>query len=382
MAGEEADDRSLAGQRVAFRGRLASMTRAEALALVRARGGEWVSSVTRRTSLLVWGQGGGSLRKDGRLNRGLLRARSLECRGTLTVLTEGEFLTRLGLGPPAGTQRLTTARLSEVLGVPGEKIRAWVRLGLVQPIETAEGVHHFDFGHARWAKTLCELARAGVSARRIRRSLEQLKRWLPEADQPLAQLAVLEQDGKMLVRGKAGLLAEPSGQGLLDFTDEREPEAVSFVTGPHSAAEWVEVARDREEAGQLSEAADAYRQALTLGGPDAQACFNLGNVYYAQGRREQAAERFRQAVEVDPQFTAAWNNLGAALADLGHHDDGVAALRKALDLDGHYADAHYNLADALDQLDRVAEAEPHWRAYLRLDPSGPWGDYARRRIGR
>ena len=377
MAEQAAENRSLVGQLVAFRGRLAWMTRMEALALVRAHGGEWVASVTSRTSLLVLGQASGPLGKDGRPSRWLLQARRLESEGALTILAEDAFLARLGLESPANTQQLTTAQLSQVLGVSPAKLRAWVRVGLIQPVETALGVHYFEFGAARWAKTLCALARAGVSANRIRSSLQQLKSWLPGADLPLSQLAVLEQDGKLLVRGEDGSLSEPSGQALLDFGNDIGPAAVSFDTGPQTAEEWLAVGRQQEEAGQLAEAADAYRQALTLGGPDAPTCFNLGNILYAQGRREQAVERFRQAVEIDPAFAAGWNNLGVVLAELGDANDSLAALRKALDLDAGYADAHYNIADALEQLGRTAEAKRHWRAYLCHDPNGPWGEYAR-----
>ena len=44
------------------------------------------------------------------------------------------------------------------------------------------------------AKTLCELANAGISTEEIRRSLEQLKDWLPDADQPLNQVTLLEKN--------------------------------------------------------------------------------------------------------------------------------------------------------------------------------------------
>ena len=377
MDGQEAENRTLAGQFVALRGRLAWMTRAEALALVRAHGGEWVASVTPRTSILVLGQASGPLGKDGRPSRWLLQARKLERQGTLNILAEDAFLARLGQESPPNAQRLTTAQLSQVLGVSPAKVHAWMRVGLIQPADTARGIHYFDFGAARWAKTLCALAGAGVSASRIRRSLQQLKGWLPGADLPLSQLAVLERDGKLLVRGEDGSLSEPSGQALLDFGNEVGPAAVSFDTGPQTAEEWLAVGREQEEAGQLAEAAAAYRQALTCGGPDAPTCFNLGNVLYAQGRHEQASERFRQAVEIDPAFAAAWNNLGVVLAELGEHNDGVAALRKALDFDAGYADAHYNLADALEQLGRAVEAKRHWQAYLCHGPNGPWGEYAR-----
>ena len=48
----------LRGQHVAFTGRLASMTRAEAEELVSAHGGEFVSFPNRRTDYLVVGQEG------------------------------------------------------------------------------------------------------------------------------------------------------------------------------------------------------------------------------------------------------------------------------------------------------------------------------------
>jgi hypothetical protein len=68
-----------------------------------------------------------------------------------------------------------------------------------------------------WAKTLCELAQAGVRPEQIRRNLEQLQRWLP-VEQPLAQLVLLEQDGQLLVRLEDGQLAEPTGACTRSFS--------------------------------------------------------------------------------------------------------------------------------------------------------------------
>src|SRR5437660_991212 len=84
----------LQGQKVAFTGRLASMTRARAANLIQEHGGTWVPSVTRHTSLLVVGQDGWPLDKNGQLTRKLQKAQQLPL---LSILTEADLLDRLGL---------------------------------------------------------------------------------------------------------------------------------------------------------------------------------------------------------------------------------------------------------------------------------------------
>jgi tetratricopeptide (TPR) repeat protein len=359
MEEERREARAFQNERVAFAGRLASLTATDAATLVQAHGGRCVPRVTRSTTLLVVGQDGLPLRRDGRLNSQLEKAQSLRRNGCLTILTEAEFLTRLGKDTGAGHQHLTTAQLCQVLQVTGRRIRSWVRLGLIQPRETNDGVHYFDFQQVSRAKTLWNLVRAGVRPERIRRSLEQLHEWLPEASDTLA---ILEADGQLLVRLGEGRLAEPSGQGLFDFEREASPEVMSVTTDSQSAEEWFQTGCDHEEAGRWEEAARAYQTALLVGGPDANACFNLGNVLYAMEEHGRAAERFRQAVEMEPRWPEAWNNLGNALANLKQADDAQAAFEKALKLSPGYADAHRNLAIVLEEVGRRQEAQKHWRA--------------------
>jgi hypothetical protein len=66
--------------------------------------------------------------------------------------------------------------------------------------DSYHGVHCFHFRQVSLAKTLCKFVEAGISTRRIQKSLQQLKAWMPDLAQPLCQLAVLEKDGKLLVR--------------------------------------------------------------------------------------------------------------------------------------------------------------------------------------
>jgi tetratricopeptide (TPR) repeat protein len=397
MAQRATDARLLVGHKVAFTGQLASMTRRQAAILVRACGGEWLATVTRRMSMLVIGQDGWPLDKNGRLTRKLQKARRLERVQPIAILSEADFLARLGLDSPSrGVQRLSTSQLSRVLRVSGDRIRSWIQQGLVQPSETLHGVHYFDFQQARWAKSLCDFARAGVAPQRIRRSLEQLTRWMPDVQRPLAQLAMLEKDGRLVVRLGEGQLADPTGQGLFDFSDQpampsetgrvplyaerRTQNAERSARAVAAGEQWFDLGRQHEQAGNLAEAAKAYLQALESSGQDAYASFNLANVLHALGQKEQAAKHFHQAVQVDASFVDAWNNLGVVLSELGQYEEAVLAFQRAIALSPYYADARYNLADTLDQLGREEEALPHWRAYARLDPTSPWGAYARRRL--
>jgi Tetratricopeptide repeat/MerR HTH family regulatory protein/BRCA1 C Terminus (BRCT) domain len=371
----------LMGKGVAFTGRLAALTRAEAVALIQAYGGRYISAVNIETHFLIVGQEGLPLTKQGTLTPKLRKARALLADGSLTILTEEEFLDRLDLAGRSGGvhRRYTSAQLCRLLRIPRPRLDNWLRHELIQPVETLHGLSFFDFQQVTSVRTLWDLTRAGVTSGRIRKSLEQLRRWLGDVEQPLAQLALIERDGRLMLRLEEGQLADTKGQLQFDFAAD-PPPIVVVESASATAEEWWERGCDAEEAGRLQEAAAAYRQALLAGRPTPQLCFNLGNVLFALDQKGQALERFRQAVELDCTFAEAWNNLGNTLIELDKGDEAVAAFLQALKLNPHYADAHYNLADTLEDLGRLPEARPHWQTYLRLEPAGSWANYARRRL--
>lgn len=288
---------------------------------------------------------------------------------------------REAAGPEAGQVhgQYSAAQLCRLLRLSPNRLRRWVRQGLVKPLAGGDGLH-FDFEQLTAVRTLWALTQAGIPLGQIRRGLEQLRNWLPGAgDEAMAGLPVIERDGRLLVRLDEGL-AEPSGQLQLDFAEQVDHPHVISSTSNVSAEECWDLGIDLEECGKLAEAEEAYRLALRRHGPNAQLCFNLGNVLHARGRREQAAERFQQAVELAPTFVEAWNNLGNVWADLKQSERAVQAYREALKHDPHVPDLHFNLADELDRLGRRDEARPHWRRYLALEPAGPWADHARKKI--
>jgi tetratricopeptide (TPR) repeat protein len=371
----------LAGKQVVFTGRLASLSRTEAAAFVEARGAQCVRTVTRRTDLVVVGEEGLPLTRRGRVNSNLTYARRLQGRtGLPLILTEEAFLERAGLGEQAsGVRRLyTPSQLCTVLGVRREQLRAWTEAGLIAPAKTLQNVDLYEFRQAAAIRTLVSLARSGVTTAKLRRNLELLRRCLPNIEYPLEQLALLEGDGRIVFRLEEGMLAESNGQLRFDFA-EGHTHAASVPVAPTLEQSWAE-GMAHEEAGRLADAAECYRQALRIGGPDPQLCFNLANVLTQQGEHARAVERYWQAIELEPRFAEAWNNLGNALVELGASGDAAEAYRQAIAVDRQYGDAHYNLADLLDGIGEAKAARCHWETFLRLEHDGAWATYARRRL--
>lgn len=295
--------------------------------------------------------------------------------GKQDELNEQDVVATLQAGEMEGVRRLhTLSELVDLLQIPRRRFKAWLQTGLITPAETEHGIPYFDFRQVACAKSLFDLAKAGISTSKIRRSLERLQTWRSQLDQPLEQLALLEKNGQVMLRIEKGLV-EPSGQMHLDFGDD--PTIVSVQ--PTSAEGWFHQGIQLEEDGLLTEAAEAYRQALIIGGPDCDIAFNLANVLYALGRKEEACERYRQVTELTPSYAEAWNNLGVVESELGRQDEAIFAFKRAVSLG--YQDAHFNLADLLDRLGQKEAAREYWRACLQHEPSSPRGRYARAKLG-
>lgn len=293
----------------------------------------------------------------------------------------------------AVVSRFTTAQLGRILDVPPSEIRRWVRGGLLRPAGGEGRSACFDFTDVAASRAVAGLTRAGVTTRRIKRSLRQIGEWLPDADEVIPRLEAAGGGAGVRVRLRSGEAAEPSGQLLLDFAgaDHAAPASERIVelrpdagadapSDPDGVESWFDAGVHAEEAGSHEQAVDAYEQAIERGADSAEVHYNLGNALYALGRAADAASSYLRAVEREPDYVAAWNNLGNALIDTGSPAEAVDAYRRALVLDPHYADAHSNLADACVQLGRTEEARQHWQAYLREDRHSTWAEQVRRKL--
>ena len=106
----------------------------------------------------------------------------------------------------------------------------------------------------------------------------------------------------------------------------------------------------------------------------------------SQGKKSHASEKrsWTQAdLPGDHALTAAnpppaHFDLGNVLDETGRLREAIQAYKRAIQLAPTYAD--YNLALAYEKLKQPRKALTHWRAYVRLDASGPRSIHARNQI--
>lgn len=398
---EDADAAArLAGDRVAFAGRLGGVSRRQAAQLVRQHGGQMVDLSDPALTLVVIGAEESPLAEADLLTE---NTRQRAASGQAEIIHETELWQRLGLveAEQAVKRLYTPAMLAHLLDVSVGVIRRWHRRGLIVPVRTVHRLPYFDFTEVATARRLAELVAAGATQESIEKRLDQLSEVLPDVHRPLAQLSILIEGQQILLRQGEGLI-EPGGQLRIDFdaldhaTEERSTESeLPHILTIASRREDVfppadvdqgendpllQRAYEVEDDGDLELAVDYYHALLARDGARADLCFQLGELLYRLGHVHAARERYYMAIELDENFVEARASLGCVLAETGRPELAVAAFRGTLALHDDYPDVHYNLARTLDELGEQDEAVEHWRRFLSLSPDSPWADEARARL--
>jgi len=103
-------------------------------------------------------------------------------------------------------------------------------------------------------------------------------------------------------------------------------------------------------------------------------------LFYNRQEYSESEFHYRRAVEIDPRYALAYFDLGNVLDETGRVHEAIEAYRNALHLAPTYADANYNLALAYEKIGEPRRALAHWKAYVRLDRTGPWSTHARHQI--
>ena len=227
--------------------------------------------------------------------------------------------------------------VEKLLRLPRSTIRALVEAGFVTPSRGPRNSLRFSFQDLIVLRTAQALAAARVPARRINRSLKELRRQLPGA-MPLSGLSINAVGERVVVKEGARRWQAESGQYLLGFEGDPAAGALKVIAREAVAAQEKtledEIDRGYElhEAGRLQEAEAAYRKALEVHGPDPLLLYNLGVLLEDMGRKSEAVEIYQAALHLDPGM----------------------------------ADGHYNLALLCEGLGRAQEAIRHMAQYRRL----------------
>ena len=228
----------------------------------------------------------------------------------------------------------------------------------------------------------------GASVRQIRQALVALRRQDPEVEQPLTEVRLTVDNGRLIAQSDRVRFDPRTGQTVLDLqaNDLQAAAAATLVTGlvrplsrPVEQAEtWFERASENEgDPEHWEEAIDAYRRVVAIDPTYAAAWNNLGLLLHRMGNYDEARTAYDTALEQDERCCQAAYNLGSLHEDRGEVEMAIRHYRLALELAPDYADAHFNLAAALSRVGRGGEALRHWQRYVELDAASPWARIAR-----
>jgi tetratricopeptide (TPR) repeat protein len=350
----------LADELVVFTGKLSSLGRKEAQALVIRLGGSSADEVTARTTLVVVGAEGFS---GSEKSEKLRKAEDLGVR----VMSENDFCRIAGIQPPDDLKQQYYGQrdlLSMYPGLRQDHLRYLQKWGLIRPVMRTRTETYYPFSDL-------------LLIRQVAADLETV---------PF----------RAIVRS---LQAERSGQLVFDFRIDAEPARINKLTRPKPKEQAKDVAKgafvsfaspqslaeeyfikasalDMDES-RHNAAATWYRKALEIDPYLVPALINLANIHYGKDELAEAQALYERAIGLDPEFFEAHFNLGNIYHDLGRFQEAASCYRTALRLNNQYADAHFYLAITLEKTGHSVEAKPHWRAYQLLSPNGEWVELAR-----
>ncbi len=193
------------------------------------------------------------------------------------------------------------------------------------------------------------------------------------------------------------------GVALLDRGD-LEPALDAFqrahALDPNDAQDTYHLGVVYQKLGRPDDAERAYRDTIRLKPEDAEAHNNLGAVYQETGRWDDALVEYQAAARLDPDLPQAHYGMARVFAHQGREDEAIRAYQATIRRNPKHVDAHvalaglyltggektaavetfeaalrlapdvpegqYQVARLLDDLDRKAEALPHYRRFLEL----------------
>jgi len=274
-------------------------------------------------------------------------------------------------------QTYSVRDIERVLHLSRSTIRGLIDVGFVTPTRGPRREYRFSFQDLIVLRAARALIQAKVSRRRIRRSLEDLRKHLPET-MPLSGLSINAVGDRVVVRDGNSQYQVDSGQYVLGLdvsvedgvlrVVEKEvgPRPEEAIPPPRDAFEWFDEALDLEENGDVDGAIKAYQQTVALDGQNVAAWINWGRLLHGRGDKREAEVVYLRAIEQCGPDSVLMFNLGVLLEDLGRTQAALEAYQAAVGEDPALADGHYNLARLYEALGQPQHAIRHLGQYRRL----------------
>ncbi len=268
--------------------------------------------------------------------------------------------------------------VERVLHLSRSTIRGLIDAGFVKPERGARREYRFSFRDMIVLRAARALIQAKVPRRRIHRSLQDLRRHLPETV-PLSGLSICAVGDRVVVRDGKTHWRPDSGQyllgldvilenGVLHMVDrvQATPDAALIrAAAPKSAEEWFTEALELEGADE-SAARGAYEHAVSADPQHVASWINWGRLLHEVGQTGEADDVYRRALDLCGPDPVLMFNRGVLLEDLGRTGAALEAYQAAIEEDPSLAECHYNLARLYEALGQPQHAIRHLGQYRRL----------------
>jgi tetratricopeptide (TPR) repeat protein len=258
--------------------------------------------------------------------------------------------------------------VERVLRLAPDTTRNLVRAGFVKPARGARREYQFSFQDLIVLRTARALIDAKIPSKRIRRSLESLRRELPESV-PLSGLSISAVGDSVVVREGETHRQVESGQYLLGLEVSFENGVLHVVERAQEVVEsqedWFAQALELEDSDPQA-ALSNWQRAAEADPDSAAAWINWGRLLHERGQTRQAAEVYRRGLERAGPDALLLFNQGVLFEDLGESHAALASYQAAIAAEPEMADCHYNLARLYESLGKPQHAIRHLGHYRRL----------------
>jgi tetratricopeptide (TPR) repeat protein len=279
--------------------------------------------------------------------------------------------------------RYSRAELLRILRLTARQLAAWEKAELVA---AAESYSFFDLLQIKKIRDLCTCK---VRPAVIRRSLDAMQKQAAGMENPLLEAGAFSTGHRVAFRHEGRVLEPIAGQFMFDFSTREKVVSSNRASvvkpGPvpaDVAGLFAQGIALEEDPHTQTQAIVAYQRVLELDPEHAAAHINLGTLHYNRQDYALSEKHYRAAIAIDPRYALAYFDLGNVLDETGRVAEAIQAYNTALQLAPTYGDAHYNVALAYEKVREPRKALKHWRAYVKLDTSGPWAVHARNQIQR